>query len=92
MHGIENLSFIVRAEANRMTSWKARMPPLGTTVFNIYDEDAQFFVRLTEGQRKKKQHVRNCDFNTYIREDGEKQKNKQQKIQVSSEPVVGFHI
>lgn len=43
MHGIENLSFIVRAEAN-----------LGTTVFNIYDEDVQFFVRLTEGQRKKK--------------------------------------
>lgn len=57
MHGIENLSFIVRAEANRMTSWKARMPPLGTTIFNIYDEDVQFFVRLTEGQRKKKNNT-----------------------------------
>lgn len=46
MHGIENLSFIVRAEAN-----------LGTTVYNIYDEDVQFFVRLTEGQRKKKNNT-----------------------------------
>lgn len=66
---------------------KGAHTPLGTMIFNIYDQDVYFFVRLTEGQRQK-QHYRNLIL-ILIYVNKAKTKNcRKYKFRVLQKPVI----
>lgn len=64
----------------RPTGWhhgRRACPPSVQRYLIFMTRTRSSLFALLKDKEKKQQHVRNCDFNTYIREDGEKQTNKQ---------------